>query len=416
METNIVHSIDSLFKELLNKFNSIDRSDINSINDFLDEYSIYFERNIFDAVKYNDCIGRDYLNNEILKLLNSKINGFNIGDLIIQDSLIKERKINALIFYYDAYRCLNELGIDNCEVSITFNGKENEYDFGNIVINLEDKDLFKDGDITNFLKLRKSLKLYDQMFHRDNKSYLENLYYDISCYLKKINIDDKLDYFIPNNYDKDLYSYKSLNNLLISFEDSRLDKYIDELLSFSIFRDVNSDDNFIIINGLDINGINEEMLSRDYYDRYKASSIDNRPLEQDGYDKANLLPFIYFLVDYVSMGLKNGVFKDNWDNYKNLYEIIIRSQDVLRQFPLYNELIKDNKLDDDNKLKEQFIPYKLFDIYNYNSDLVNEWANTNYIEDCEYNSDYYKGDMKSELDTMYLHDYLNRNKVINNKL
>ena len=113
------------------------------------------------------------------------------------------------------------------------------------------------------------------------------------------------------------------------------------------------------------------------------------------------------------MGLKNGVFEDNWDNYKNLYEIIIRSQDILKEFASYNELIKNNKLDDDDKLKVQFIPYKLYDIYQYNSNIVEEWANTNYIDKFEYNSDYYKGDMKSELDTMYLKEYLNRNKVKN---
>ena len=411
MKTSIVNTIDSLFKELLDKFNSIDRSDINSINDFLDEYSIYFERGIFDAVKYNDCTGREYLNNEILKLLNSKINNFCIGDLIIQDSLINDKKINALIFYFDTCRCLNELGIDIKDLFITFNNKNNEYNEDSLTINLGDRDLYKDGDITNFLNLRRAIKTYDQKYNRSNKNELENLYNDISYYIGNLNIDDRLEYFIPNNYDKDLYAYKSLNDILISFEDSRLDKYIDELITYSKFRDVNSDDNFIIINGLDITGINEEVLSKDYYDRYRALDIDNRPLEQNGYDKANLLPFIYFIIDYVSMGLKNGVFEDNWDNYKNLYEIIIRSQNVLREFTSYNELIKNNKLDDDDKLKVQFIPYKLFEIYQYNSSIVDEWANTNYIENCEYNSDYYKGDMKSELDTMYLKDYLNRNKI-----
>ena len=78
-------------------------------------------------------------------------------------------------------------------------------------------------------------------------------------------------------------------------------------------------------------------------------------------------------------------------------------------------LIKDNKLDDDGKLKAQFIPYKLYDIYNYDSRIVDLWAETNYIDRFEYNSDYYKGDMKSELDTMYLNEYLNRNKVNNKK-
>ena len=408
-------SVESLFKELLNKFDALDKNDINAINDFLDEYSLYFERGIFVAVNYNNCTGRDYLNKKIIDLLNTKIDSFSIGDMIIRDCLIKGKKINSVIFYYDALRCFNELYIDNVDISITFNEKNNEFNNGSIVINLGDKTLYKDGDITNLLNLRKAIKTYDQMFNRDNKNELENLYNDISIYLDKLDIDDKLDYFIPNNYDKDLYSFKSLNDLLISFEDSRLDRYIEELISYSKYRDVNSEDNFIIINGLDINGINEEVLSKDYVDRYMSNEIDNRTLEQNGYDKANLLPFIYLLIDYFSMGLRNNVFNDSWDNYKNLYEIIIRSQEVLKEFPLYNDLIKDNKLDDDDKLKEQFISYKLFDIYQFNSSLVEEWANTNYIEDCEYNSDYYIGDMKSELDTMYLNEYLNRNKVNNKK-
>ena len=156
-------------------------------------------------------------------------------------------------------------------------------------------------------------------------------------------------------------------------------------------------------------------MSHEYFDTYKANNIDNRSLEQNGYDKANLLPFIYILIDFISMGLKNGVLEDNWDNYKNLYQVIIRSQELLKSFPEYNMLIKDNKLDDDGKLKAQFIPYKLYDIYNYDSRIVDLWAETNYIDRFEYNSDYYKGDMKSELDTMYLNEYLNRNKVNNKK-
>ena len=414
MKTGIVKDTKDLFNDLLDKFNSLNKKDINAINDFLDEYSIYFERNIFDAVSYNDCTGREYLNNEILNLLNKKINNFTIGDLLIQVCLIRDKKINALVFYYDAYRCLNELGINKyIDINITFNGKDSEMDNSNICINLNDKSLYKDGDITNLLKLRKIIKEYDQKYNRDNKNKIEDLYYEISNYLENIDISNKLNDFIPNNYDIDLFSYKSLGDLLIKYEDSRLDKYIDEVISYSKYRDVNSDDNYTMINGIDIPGIDEEYLSHEYFDRYRANNIDNRSLEQNGYDKANLLPFIYILIDFISMGLLNGVLEDNWDNYKNLYQVIIRSQEVLRSFPEYNMLIKDNKLDDDNKLKAQFISYKLYDIYKYNSSIVDLWANTNYIDKFEYNSDYYKGDMKSELDTMYLKEYLNRNRVKN---
>lgn len=410
----MINNTKDLFNELLDKFNSLNKKDIKAINNFLDEYSMYFERNIFDSVSYNDCTGREYLNNEILKLLNKKINNFNIGDLIIQDSLIRDKRINGLIFYYDAYRCLNELNINKyINVNITFNGKDCDMDNFNININLDDRDLFKDGDISNFLKIRNVIKEYDEKYNRDNKNTIEDYYHDISIYLDNIDIPDQLNSFIPDNYDRDLYSYKTLGDLLIRFEDSRLDKYIDEMISYSKYRDVNSEDNYIIINGIDITGIDEDVLSQDYYNRYKANCIDNRSLEQNGYDKANLLPFIYILIDYVSMGLKNGVLEDNWDNYKNLYEVISRSQSILRLFPDYNTLIKDNKYDIDDRLKVQFIPYKLYDIYNYDSSIVDNWANTNYIDKFEYNSDYYKGDMKSELDTMYLKEYLNRNKVKN---
>jgi len=405
-----------LFNELLEKFNSLNKKDIKAINNFLDEYSMYFERNIFDSVSYNDCTGREYLNNEILNLLNKKINNFTIGDLIIQDSLIRDKRINGLVFFYDAYRCLNELDINKyINVNITFNGKDSEMDNNNIYINLNDRDLYRDGDITNLLNLRRIIKEYDEKYNRSNKNKIEDLYYEISNYLDNISISNKLNDFIPNNYDKDLYAYKSLNDLLIRFEDSRLDKYIDELITYSKFRDVNNDDNYTIINGLDIIGIDEEFLSHEYFDTYKANNIDNRSLEQNGYDKANLLPFIYILIDFISMGLKNGVLEDSWDNYKNLYQVIIRSQELLKSFPEYNMLIKDNKLDCDGKLKAQFIPYKLYDIYNYDSRIVDLWAETNYIDRFEYNSDYYKGDMKSELDTMYLNEYLNRNKVNNKK-
>ena len=416
METGIINDTKYLFNELLEKFNSLNKKDIKAINNFLDEYSMYFERNIFDSVSYNDCTGREYLNNEILNLLNKKINNFTIGDLIIQDSLIRDKRINGLVFFYDAYRCLNELDINKyINVNITFNGKDSEMDNNNIYINLNDRDLYKDGDITNLLNLRRIIKEYDEKYNRSNKNKIEDLYYEISNYLDNISISNKLNDFIPNNYDRDLYAYKSLNDLLIRFEDSRLDKYIDELITYSKFRDVNNDDNYTIINGLDIIGIDEEFLSHEYFDTYKANNIDNRSLEQNGYDKANLLPFIYILIDFISMGLKNGVLEDNWDNYKNLYQVIIRSQELLKSFPEYNMLIKDNKLDYDGKLKAQFIPYKLYDIYNYDSRIVDLWAETNYIDRFEYNSDYYKGDMKSELDTMYLNEYLNRNKVNNKK-
>ena len=412
--TSTIYDIKDLFNELLEKFNSLNKKDIRAINDFLNEYSIYFERNIFDAVSYNDCTGREYLNSEILKLLNKKIDNFTIGDLIIQDSLINNKKINGLVFYYDAYRCLNELNIDKyININISFNGKDSDINDSNININLDNKDLYRDGDITNLLKLRRIIKEYDQKYNRNNKNILEGYYHDISNYIKDIDIPNELNYFIPDNYDRDLYSYKSLGDLLIKYEDSRLDKYIDEMISYSKYRDVNSDDNYIIINGIDINGIDEDYLSNEYYNKYMANKIDNRPLEQNGYDKANLLPFIYILIDYVSMGLKNGVLEDNWNNYKNLYYIISNSQYILRLFPDYNLLIKNNKYDIDDRLKVQFIPYKLYDIYNYDSSIVDLWANTNYIDKYEYNSDYYKGDMKSELDTMYLRDYLNRNKVIN---
>ena len=416
METGIINDTKYLFNELLDKFNSLNKKDIKAINNFLDEYSMYFERNIFDSVSYNDCTGREYLNNEILNLLNKKINNFTIGDLIIQDSLIRDKRINGLVFYFDAYRCLKDLDINKyINVNITFNGKDSEMDNNNIYINLDDRDLYRDGDITNLLNLRRIIKEYDEKYNRSNKNKIEDLYYEISNYLDNISISNKLNDFIPNNYDKDLYAYKSLNDLLIRFEDSRLDKYIDELITYSKYRDVNNDDNYTIINGLDIIGIDEEFLSREYFDTYKANNIDNRSLEQNGYDKANLLPFIYILIDFISMGLKNGVLEDNWDNYKNLYQVIIRSQELLKSFPEYNMLIKDNKLDDDGKLKVQFIPYKLYDIYNYDSSIVDLWAETNYIDRFEYNSDYYKGDMKSELDTMYLNEYLNRNKVNNKK-
>ena len=416
METGIINDTKYLFNELLDKFNSLNKKDIKAINNFLDEYSMYFERNIFDSVSYNDCTGREYLNNEILNLLNKKINSFTIGDLIIQDSLIRDKRINGLVFFYDAYRCLNELDINKyINVNITFNGKDSEMDNNNIYINLNDRDLYKDGDITNLINLRRSIKEYDEKYNRSNKNKIEDLYYEISNYLDNISISNKLNDFIPNNYDRDLYAYKSLNDLLIRFEDSRLDKYIDELITYSKYRDVNNDDNYTIINGLDIIGIDEEFLSHEYFDTYKANNIDNRSLEQNGYDKANLLPFIYILIDFISMGLKNGVLEDNWDNYKNLYQVIIRSQELLKSFPEYNMLIKDNKLDYDGKLKAQFIPYKLYDIYNYDSRIVDLWAETNYIDRFEYNSDYYKGDMKSELDTMYLNEYLNRNKVNNKK-
>ena len=410
-------STKDLFHELLDKFNSLDREDITAINNFLNEYSKYFERNIFDSVSYNDCTGREYLNGEIIDLLNTKKGNFTIGDLIIEDCLVNNKKINGLVFYYDSLRCLNDLNI-NKYIDITIDFREDEYyiDKDNIRISLGDKNLYRDFDITNLLKVRKIIKEYDQLYNRDNKNNLENLYFEISNYLKKLDIPSNLEDFIPNKFDVDLYSYKTLNDLIKSFENSNLDNYVDELTVLSRIRDVNSEDYFIILNGLNYDGINEDILGKDYFDRYLANSIDNCTLEQNGYDKANLLPFIYTLIDYYSMGLLNGYIEDNWDNYKNLYEVIIRSQKVLNEFPEYKALIKENRYDFDEKLKIQFIPYKLFDIYNYNNNLVYEWANTNYIDKFEYNSDYYKGDMKSELDTMYLRDYLNRNKINNKKI
>ena len=126
------------------------------------------------------------------------------------------------------------------------------------------------------------------------------------------------------------------------------------------------------------------------------------------------IPNIISISDKVKSCLDDA--KEPPTNFNDLYEVIIRSQKVLNEFPEYKALIKENRYDFDEKLKIQFIPYKLFDIYNYNNNLVYEWANTNYIDKFEYNSDYYKGDMKSELDTMYLRDYLNRNKINNKKI
>ena len=190
METSTVNSIMDLFNELLDKFNSINKRDIGSINSFLEEYSVYFERNIFDAISYNNSTGREYLNSEILKLLNSKRNNVSVGDLIILDSLVNNKKINSLVFYYDSYRCLDELNIDKyLNVNITFNGKDSEMDSSNIYINLDDKDKFRDGDITNLINLRKTIKKYDQNYNRDNKNQLEDYYHEISNYLNNIYIN-----------------------------------------------------------------------------------------------------------------------------------------------------------------------------------------------------------------------------------
>ena len=66
MNTNLIKDINSLFKYFIDKLNSLDKDNLEEVNDFLDEYSIYFERRIFDSIEYENISGRDYLNNKII--------------------------------------------------------------------------------------------------------------------------------------------------------------------------------------------------------------------------------------------------------------------------------------------------------------------------------------------------------------
>ena len=68
MKTNLIKDINSLFKYFIDKLNSLDKDNLEEVNDFLDEYSIYFERRIFDSIEYENISGRDYLNNKISSL------------------------------------------------------------------------------------------------------------------------------------------------------------------------------------------------------------------------------------------------------------------------------------------------------------------------------------------------------------
>ena len=413
MKTNLIKDINSLFKYFIDKLNSLDKDNLEEVNDFLDEYSIYFERRIFDSIEYENISGRDYLNNKIIELLNTNTDSLLIGDSIIKYCLTHDKRIDSFLYYYDLLRCLNELDITkDMDINIDFKIEDDSIIKDNITIHLGKRDLFNSDDVSNLLHIRKVLKKYDEDYHRDNKNDLENIYYQISYYLKRISLTNKLSDLIPNNYDQDLYSYKSLSDLIRTYNDTRLDNVLEELNTYSRFRDVNSDDYFIMISGLNIEGIDEDLLAKDYVERYLSNKVDNSSIEENGYDKANLLPFIYILIDLVSNGLKNDVLEDNWDNYKNLYEVIIRSQDLLKIFKDYNSLIKDNKKDDNDNTLVEFLKFKLYDIYNSNSEIVNEWCRQNYIDNYEYNSDYYKGDMKSELDTMYLRDYINRERIV----
>ena len=413
MKTNLIKDINSLFKYFIDKLNSLDKDNLEEVNDFLDEYSIYFERRIFDSIEYENISGRDYLNNKIIELLNTNTDSLLIGDSIIKYCLTHDKRIDSFLYYYDLLRCLNELDITNdMDINIDFKIEDDSIIKDNITIHLGKRDLFNSDDVSNLLHIRKVLKKYDEDYHRDNKNDLENIYYQISYYLKGISLTNKLSDLIPNNYDQDLYSYKSLSELIRTYNDTRLDNVLEELNTYSRFRDVNSDDYFIMISGLNIEGIDEDLLAKDYVERYLSNKVDNSSIEENGYDKANLLPFIYILIDLVSNGLKNDVLEDNWDNYKNLYEVIIRSQDLLKIFKDYNSLIKDNKKDDNDNTLVEFLKFKLYDIYNSNSEIVNEWCRQNYIDNYEYNSDYYKGDMKKELDTMYLRDYINRERIV----
>ena len=413
MNTNLIKDINSLFKYFIDKLNSLDKDNLEEVNDFLDEYSIYFERRIFDSIEYENISGRDYLNNKIIELLNTNTDSLLIGDSIIKYCLTHDKRIDSFLYYYDLLRCLNELDITNdMDINIDFKIEDDSIIKDNITIHLGKRDLFNSDDVSNLLHIRKVLKKYDEDYHRDNKNDLENIYYQISYYLKRISLTNKLSDLIPNNYDQDLYSYKSLSELIRTYNDTRLDNVLEELNTYSRFRDVNSDDYFIMISGLNIEGIDEDLLAKDYVERYLSNKVDNSSIEENGYDKANLLPFIYILIDLVSNGLKNGILEDNWDNYKNLYEVIIRSQDLLKIFKDYNSLIKDNKKDDNDNTLVEFLKFKLYDIYNSNSEIVNEWCRQNYIDNYEYNSDYYKGDMKKELDTMYLRDYINRERIV----
>ena len=415
MNTNLIKDINSLFKYFIDKLNSLDKDNLEEVNDFLDEYSIYFERRIFDSIEYENISGRDYLNNKIIELLNTNTDSLLIGDSIIKYCLTHDKRIDSFLYYYDLLRCLNELDITkDMDINIDFKIEDDSIIKDNITIHLGKRDLFNSDDVSNLLHIRKVLKKYDEDYHRDNKNDLENIYYQISYYLKRISLTNKLSDLIPNNYDQDLYSYKSLSELIRTYNDTRLDNVLEELNTYSRFRDVNSDDYFIMISGLNIEGIDEDLLAKDYVERYLSNKVDNSSIEENGYDKANLLPFIYILIDLVSNGLKNGILEDNWDNYKNLYEVIIRSQDLLKIFKDYNSLIKDNKKDDNDNTLVEFLKFKLYDIYNSNSEIVNEWCRQNYIDNYEYNSDYYKGDMKKELDTMYLRDYINREKIVKN--
>ena len=413
MKTNLIKDTNSLFQYFLDKFNSLDKDNLENVNEFLDEYSIYFERRIFESIEYDNCSGRDYLNNKIIELLNTNTDSLLIGDSIIKYCLTHDKRIDSFLYYYDILRCLNELNINNdMDINVDFKIEEDYIIKDNITIHLGKNELFNSDDIVNLLHIRRVLKKYDEDYHRDNKNELENIYYQISYYLKRISLTNKLNELIPNNYDQDLYSYKSLSDLIRTYNDTRLDSVLEELNTYSRYRDINSDDYFIMISGLNIEGIDEDLLAKDYVERYLSNKVDNRSIEENGYDKANLLPFIYILIDLISNGLKNGILEDDWDNYKNLYEVIIRSQDLLKIFKDYDDLIKSNKKDDNDNTLVAFLKFKLYDIYNSNSDIVSEWCRQNYIDNYEYNSDYYKDDMKKELDTMYLRDYINKNRII----
>lgn len=413
MKTNLIKDTNSLFQYFLDKFNSLDKDNLENVNEFLDEYSIYFERRIFESIEYDNCSGRDYLNNKIIELLNTNTDSLLIGDSIIKYCLTHDKRIDSFLYYYDILRCLNELNINNdMDINVDFKIEEDYIIKDNITIHLGKNELFNSDDIVNLLHIRRVLKKYDEDYHRDNKNELENIYYQISYYLKRISLTNKLNELIPNNYDQDLYSYKSLSDLIRTYNDTRLDSVLEELNTYSRYRDINSDDYFIMISGLNIEGIDEDLLAKDYVERYLSNKVDNRSIEENGYDKANLLPFIYILIDLISNGLKNGILEDDWDNYKNLYEVIIRSQDLLKIFKDYDDLIKSNKKDDNDNTLVAFLKFKLYDIYNSNNDIVSEWCRQNYIDNYEYNSDYYKDDMKKELDTMYLRDYINKNRII----
>ena len=111
MKTNLIKDINSLFKYFIDKLNSLDKDNLEEVNDFLDEYSIYFERRIFDSIEYENISGRDYLNNKIIELLNTNTDSLLIVDSIIKYCLTHDKRIDSFLYYYDLLRCLNELDI-----------------------------------------------------------------------------------------------------------------------------------------------------------------------------------------------------------------------------------------------------------------------------------------------------------------